>query len=485
MSREAVQVETRSSRTESFLRRALLPTALLAALVAACSSSDEENAGPEPGTELLGGQTTVFDVSRSAFAFPARNLDDAARNAFSLGDHFFNRNWVTAPASISGNDGLGPTYNATSCSACHFKDGRGAPPTQAGERFLGLLVRLSVPGTDAHGGPANEPVYGGQFNPLGILGVPAEGDVAVQYDEVPGQYADGEPYSLRRPTYVFSNLAFGPLSPDVLTSPRVAPSMIGLGLLEAIPEDVVRGMADADDRDGDGISGRPNDVWNIRQGRATLGRFGWKANQPTVEQQVAGAFLGDLGITSSIDPEENCPPAQEACRNAPSGGEPGAPELSDQKLTAVTAYSLTLAVPSRRNWMDAKVQRGEKLFAEAKCASCHVPKIQTGDLPGYPAVSRQTIRPFTDLLLHDMGPELADNRPDFAATGTEWRTAPLWGVGLVKSVNKHTFLLHDGRARGFAEAVLWHGGEAAAARDAFRAMPKADREALLAFLEDL
>ena len=471
------------------LRSVHLPLGALlssAALAVACSSSETPGEpAPEAGAELLGGATTVFDVSGEAFSFPARNLDDESRAAFSLGNHFFRRNWVTAPASISGNDGLGPTFNATSCDACHLHDGRGAPPTKEGEAFLGLLVRLSVPGQDEHGGPLGDPAYGGQLNPSAILGVPAEGKVRVRYDEVPGTYGDGEPFSLRKPTYEFSDLAFGPLGPGSMISPRVAQAMVGLGLLQAIPEETLLALADPDDRDGDGISGRPNLVWNQRAGRATVGRFGWKANQPTVEQQVAGAFLGDIGITSALDPVESCPEAQSACKAAKSGGTPGAPELSEQKLVAIARYSATIAVPSRRDWMRADIRRGERLFADAGCAACHTAKLQTGVLEGFPAVSNQPIRPFTDLLLHDMGPELADGRPDFLATGTEWRTAPLWGLGLVKAVNKHQFLLHDGRARGFAEAVLWHGGESTKSREAFRMMTKVDRDSLLAFLGDL
>lgn len=464
--------------------RTLAGALLVGAFLGACAN-DTDATAPEPGTELLGGATTVFDVSGQAYSFPARNLDDAARDSFSLGNHFFRRNWVTAPASVAGDDGLGPTFNATSCDACHFKDGRGAPPTMPNELFLGLLVRLSIPGQNEHGGPLDDPSYGGQFNQNAVLGVPAEGKVSVTYAEIPGAYGDGEPYSLRKPTYVFADLAFGPFASGIMMSPRVAQAMIGLGLLEAVSEETVRALADEDDRDGDGISGRPNMVWNQRAGRATLGRFGWKANQPTVEQQSAGAFLGDIGITSSLNTGENCPAVQKGCLAAKSGGTPGAPELSELKLDAVSRYAATIAVPSRRRWMDNEVREGERLFRTAGCAACHTPKLETGVLDKFPALSNQTIRPFTDLLLHDMGPDLADDRPDFLATGTEWRTAPLWGIGLVDSVNKHQFLLHDGRARGFAEAILWHGGEAARSREAFRTMPKTDRDRLLAFLEDL
>jgi CxxC motif-containing protein (DUF1111 family) len=343
-------------------------------------------------------------------------------------------------------------------------------------------VRLSIPGQDAHGGPLDEPAYGGQFNHDAILGVSAEGRAEVSYEEVPGAYADGTAYSLRRPAYRFADLAFGPLDPRVLISPRTAPFMIGLGLLEAVGEEDILALADEVDADGDGISGRPNRVWDPKAQRTRLGRFGWKANQAGLEQQSAGAFLGDLGITSPLAPAENCPPAQTACAAAPSGG---APELDQEKLDEVTYYGHLLAVPARRDFEDPDVLRGKALLRDAGCAACHAPLLTTGTLDGFPELSGQTIRPFTDLLLHDLGEDLADGRPDFLADGREWRTPPLWGIGLVGVVNEHTLLLHDGRARGLAEAILWHGGEAERAREAFRAMPAGDRAALIRFLESL
>jgi len=458
-----------------------LATVLLSVL-AGCAG---EEAAPEPGLELSGGAATIFDQGSNAYAFPARNYSSDHRDLFALGDHFFNRNWVTAPASISGNDGLGPTFNATSCSACHFKDGRGAPPEMPGEAFLGLLLRLSVAGADEHGGPLPEPHYGGQFNHRSILGVPAEGEASVAYEDVPGAFPDGEPYVLHRPHYQFANLAFGPLAPDVMVSPRVAPPTFGLGLLQAVSEATVLARADEADANGDGISGRPNRVWDARAGQLALGRFGWKANQPSIEQQTAGAFLGDIGITSSLFPAENCPAGQTACSAARSGGTPGAPELSDDKLRDMTVYGMGLGVPVRRDWTRADVRAGERLFGELGCAACHAPKLETGTLEGFPELSGQTIRPFTDLLLHDMGEDLADGRPDFLASGTEWRTPPLWGLGLLATVNRHTRLLHDGRARGVQEAILWHGGEGTRAKEAFRTLSKADRTALLAFLDSL
>lgn len=459
---------------------------VVASAVGVACASSEESAPKDPTLALLGGATTIFDDSRNAFTFAARNLNDEERNDFSLGDHFFNRNWVTAPASTVGDDGLGPTFNATSCSECHFRDGRGAPPKTPDEKFDALLIRLSIPGVDAHGGPLDEPTYGGQLNNKSILGVPVEATPHVSYTEVPGQFGDGEPYSLQRPVYTFTDFAFGPFAAETMFSPRIAPAMIGLGLLEAIPEADLEQVADEADRDGDGISGRLNHVWDVRKNGLSVGRFGWKSNQPTVEQQMAGAFLGDIGITSDMFPHENCPSVQSACSAAPHGihGTDLA-ELSTQKFNAVARYCETLAVPARREVDNADALYGETLFDRAKCGSCHVKKWVTGARDSLPALSNQTIRPFTDLLLHDMGPDLADGRPDFEATGQEWRTSPLWGIGLQETVSRHNRMLHDGRARGMAEAILWHGGESEESREIFRNMSKSDRNALLYFLGTL
>jgi CxxC motif-containing protein (DUF1111 family) len=449
---------------------------MIASSGAACGGGD----GAEPGEELSGGSSTVFDQSRDAFSFASPALKDERRDGFFVGNATFNRNWVTAPASAVGVDGLGPTFNATSCSACHLKDGRGHPPL-AGEPTLSLLARLSIPGTGAHGGPVPEPTYGGQLQNAAILGVPTEGTVRIDYDELVGSYGDGTAYSLRRPRVAFDSLAFGPMAADVMISARVAPANFGLGLLEAIPEADILARADPDDADGDGISGRPNQVWDQTRGSVALGRFGWKANQPSIRQQVAGAFQGDIGITSPVFPDENCPAPQTDCAAAPSGG---APEIDEPKLVDVVFYGQTLAVPGRRDVGDATVLLGKALFAELRCASCHVPRFVTGPHE-VPELVGQTIYPYTDLLLHDLGDGLADGRPDYLATGREWRTAPLWGIGLVPIVNQHSLYLHDGRARGLAEAILWHGGEAEASKEAFRNLPADDRAALLRFLESL
>ena len=456
---------------------AALVVSLLAAalLIAACGGADE------PLVAESGGETTAFASNRDAFALSARNLDNEQRRTFEVGDSFFTQNWVTAPASTEARDGLGPTFNAQACSSCHVRDGRAPPPANADDPERGLLLRLSVPGAGPHGEPLGDPVYGTQLQDRAILGVPPEGAIRISYEEIAGAYPDGERFSLRKPRYSVADAAFGPLSGDLLISPRIAPAVFGMGLLEAIPEADILARADPADADGDGISGRPNLVWDAARGEHVLGRFGWKANAPNVRQQAAGAFLGDIGITSSLFPDQNCPPPQTECAAAPDGGNP---EVPDERLDKVAFYVQTLAVPAMRNLDDERVIEGSRTFAALGCGACHVPRHVTGE-HAIDALSGQVIFPYTDLLLHDMGEGLADGRPDFEADGREWRTPPLWGIGLVETVNGHTMFLHDGRARSLEEAILWHGGEAAAALEAFMALPKEQREALLRFLESL
>ena len=465
-------------RTLRFLSRGVVPVGV-AVLLSACGSEQDDVDMESVINELLGGETTAFSQGRNAFELSARNLNNEERRTFEVGDSFFNQNWVTAPASTEARDGLGPTFNAQSCSSCHSHDGRAKPPDHDDDPTRGLLLRLSVPGPD---GPVEEPTYGGQLQDRAINGVPPEGRISIRYETITGEYADGATYTLRKPTYTIMEPAFGPLHPDVMTSPRIAPATIGMGLLEAIPEEDVLALADPEDADGDGISGRPNMVWDDEQGRQVLGRFGWKASQPTVERQSAGAFHGDIGITSRHFPDENCPPAQSACLEAPNGG---SPEVPDERLGKVTFYVQTLAVPAMRNVDDPQVREGARLFMEAGCGACHTPRHETAeDYPIRP-LRGQVFFPYTDLLLHDMGEGLADNRPDGDASGSEWRTPPLWGIGLVETVNGHTMFLHDGRARSIKEAVLWHDGEARQSRDYFIGLSSEERESVIRFLRSL
>ncbi len=437
---------------------------------------------PEPGEELSGGQATVFDTTPNAFSLPVPGLEREQELLFFVGNSFFNKNWVTAPSSTTARDGLGPFFNSRSCAGCHFKDGRGRAPDFEGERPTGLLMRLSVPGAGDHGGPLPDPVYGGQLQDDAVMGLAAEGVLAVSYEEVPFTFPDGEVVVLRRPVYTFKDPAYGVPNAEMMFSPRVANQMIGMGLLEAVPEEAILALADPDDADGDGVSGRPNYVWDVAAQGTALGRFGWKANEPTVAQQTAGAFLGDIGITTPLFPTQNCTAAAPDCATAPDGG---APEIDPDDFDKVVLYAGALAVPARRDWTDPVVLEGKRLFAEVGCTACHAPLLTTGEHPTLPALSNQTIRPYTDLLLHDMGAGLADGRPDFLATGSEWRTPPLWGLGLIETVNGHSNLLHDGRARGPLEAILWHGGEAETARNNFARLDPSEREAILRFLNSL
>lgn len=463
-------------------------TALTVLIIAACANNDTRPVTvlvqvqvpePEPGEERSGGATTVDDVTSDAFARSAPDLTREQRRAFNVGNSFFNDNWVAAPASAAGRDGLGPLFNATNCSGCHFRDGRGKPPDTVGGTLESMLIRISV---DHNGVDQDHPVYGGQFQDKSLPGIPREGDVRITYHEIPGTYGDGTPFSLRQPTVELINLNYGPIGDHLRMSARVAPAVIGLGLLQAIPAEDILAQADPADRDGDGIRGRANLVHDLRSNALALGRFGWKAGQPTVEQQNAAAFNGDIGITSLLFAKDHTTPVQTTALAAPSGGDP---ELSEHKLQRVTEYVRTLAVPARRRTADPLVLRGKGLFTAMRCDSCHVADYTTGVVADLPALANQKIHPYTDLLLHDMGEGLADQRPEGQAGPRDWRTPPLWGLGLIHTVNGHDLLLHDGRARGVAEAILWHGGEATASKESFRHLPTSDREALLTFLKSL
>lgn len=453
---------------------------LVCLLLSACGSGSPDSLNAELGEEFSGGeQGTVFASHRDAFGLPLPNLNFEQGARFRNGNSFFEQMWVEAPASTTARDGLGPTFNARACAVCHASDGRGQPPLSDMETPVSLLFKLSVPGPD---GPEPHPDYGVQLQPFANPLIPEEGNVSVACNEIPGSFADGTAYALCEPTYDFFDLAYGNFPAELMISPRVAPQMPGMGLLEALSEEEILAEADPDDQDGDGISGRPNYVFNVETGQEELGRFGWKAAAPTVLQQVAGAFSQDMGLTSSLFPEQNCPDIQLECLAALDGGNP---EVQEEILQDVRFYTQSLAVPARRDWEDPEVLQGKQLFQDFGCARCHRPQMQTGDFHPIALLRGQVIRPYTDLLLHDMGPGLADDRPEGQASGSEWRTPPLWGIGLIETVNGHTRLLHDGRARNLSEAILWHGGEAQAAQTEFRNSTAAERTALLRFLSSL
>jgi CxxC motif-containing protein (DUF1111 family) len=439
-------------------------------------------------------------INGDAFSHPSANMAFDRRLYFELGDGIFKKMWVSSPASTKSSDGLGPLYNARSCQRCHLKDGRGEAPDglQAESGSVALLLRLSIPpqNDEDHarldsGAAASipDPIYGGQLQNFATPGQTAEAVVTVNYEEIPVPLSDGAVVSLRKPVIALSKLGYGPLPDDLMISPRIASPMIGLGMLEALAATDILSWADPDDSDGDGISGRGNRIKSKLSQEMMLGRFGWKANQATLKDQVTDAFSGDIGISSSLHPGNagDCTPAQVNCINAPDGGDAksGNVEINDHLLDLVTFYSRNLAVPARRDVSNPGVLAGKKVFYEAGCTACHRPKFVTPRDPLRPEQSFQLIWPYTDMLLHDMGDALADNRPDGFADGREWRTPPLWGIGLTKTVSGHTNFLHDGRARSLLEAILWHGGEATDARDRVIALPTGDRENLLRFLNSL
>ena len=442
----------------------------------------------EPGEALSAGSATVRKADQNAFSLPSANLSPSRRLDFSVGNSFFRNPWVTAPATTTARDGLGPLFNTNACQNCHIKDGRGHPPGPDAQSAVSMLIRLSIPAGSEHAeiiqrlGVLAEPTYGGQLQDMANPGVAPEGKVRVSYPTQQVSFTEGTQGELRQPNLKISQRGYGAMHPDTLFSARIAPPMIGLGLLEAIPEAAILANADPEDRNGDGISGRANQVWDRTQQRTVLGRFGWKAGQPSLNQQNAEAFANDMGLTSTLIPHDNCTEAQFDCRNAPHGGEP---EVSDNILASVLFYTRNLGVPARRGADTPQVLAGKNLFHQAGCQGCHTPQFTTAGDAAEPELANQLIRPYSDLLLHDMGAGLADNRPEFLASGTEWRTPPLWGIGLTETVNGHTQFLHDGRARNLLEAILWHGGEAEAAKQQVLTFNADERSALLAFLNSL
>ncbi|MEP6952040.1 MAG: di-heme oxidoredictase family protein [Ginsengibacter sp.] len=458
------------------IQKSLIVTALLFLPVALmmCTKPGIFNED-EIDPRLSGGVSTVFDETSRAFTHNMDGLNSRDLHVHELGDSRFEGSFVTAPAPV--NPGLGPVFNNVSCISCHHNDGKGTP--SFGTVNSSMLMRLSLKDMeDAHGGPKAVPGFGLQLQDVATFGVSPEARVTISYIESNFTFTDGETVQLRNPSYQIQN-PYTSLPADYLFSPRMAPSVFGIGLLENIPEATILSFADENDKDNDGISGRPNYVWNPNTQKMELGRFGLKANTSTIKVQVASAYQQDMGVTNSIFPQES------TFGQPQYDGRNDDPELPDSILNAVAFYIRTLAVPARRNVTDPIVKQGKKIFMQINCSGCHKPTMYTGVDVTLPALSNQRIHPYTDLLLHDMGDGLADNRPDFMATGKEWRTPPLWGVGLLQKTNGTAFFLHDGRARTFQEAILWHGGEAAQSKQKFTELPAADRNALIQFLKSL
>ena len=383
---------------------------------------------------------------------------------------------------------------------CHIRDGRGHTPKAnwPEDNAVSLLLRLSIPPQTPEQerlllerkiGVIPDPMYGSQLQDFAVTGLQAEGKLQINYAEKVITLNGGEQVSLRVPSYSIGNLGFGPTHPELMTSPRIAPPMIGLGLLENIPEEAIRAQEDPNDLNGDGISGRTNQVWDNSKQALSIGRFGWKAGSPTLNQQNNSAFNGDIGISTPFAEKASgdCTALQSLCLDMPNGNteHQDGYEASHKMNDVLLFYTRHIAVPARRDVANPEVLAGKELFHKSGCTSCHTPSFDTAETPGLPMLSKQKIWPYSDLLLHDMGPDLADNRSEFAANGREWRTPPLWGIGLTKQVSGHSHYLHDGRARSLLEAILWHGGEAENAKQKVVKMAAEDRHKLIKFLESL
>jgi CxxC motif-containing protein (DUF1111 family) len=432
--------------------------ALLVMSVAACTDNGDDES-------RLGGDTTIDDRTVTAFMHPAANLAAADLTTFMTGVSPFEFKWEIPQ--------LGPVFNNDSCFNCHAGNGRGLSQigadgmTDINGPLSEALVRVSLPdgAPGDPGGPIPVPAYGTQLQDHATVGL-AEVAVTLTWVEHTEMFGDGEEISLRMPHLDIRDLNGDALPAGMMESYRTAPQMIGLGLLQAVDQATLEAMADPDDTNGDGISGRLNMVWNPITSQTELGRFGWKSNTATLAVQAAGAAANDIGLTSFVFPD-------------PSGNN----DLQDDQLKAMQFMVTAIAVPAEAP-RDAQAQQGRKVFDTLGCANCHKATLVTGDSPTT-ALAHQTIHPFTDLLLHDMGDSLTDSRPDFQADGIEWRTTALWGIGLAQVIRPETTFMHDGRARTFEEAIMWHGGEAQAAHDAFQAASKSDRDALAAFLTTL
>lgn len=438
-------------------------------LVLGCGrgGSSEGGSSSEGDRLLQGGDTTSSDRTTLAFEHPAANLTSEEDELHTDGDGDFGSIFVTPPATF--NAGLGPFFNNTSCETCHTKNGRGQPVAGTGFQGSQALVRISrtsgVP--EVPGGPGAVEGFGTQVQDHAVFGQEPEAEVTISYSTVNGSYGDGTPYILRKPSVSLKPRGGRKLPGDVLTSLRVPPPVFGLGLLEAVTDEELLKNSDPEDANGDGISGHPNYVWDRVLNAKVIGRFGRKANTPTLVQQAATAYAEDMGVSNPLFPNSD-----------------GSEEVTQQILDNTAFYTQTLAVPIAAV-LSAQGQRGFDLFSTLQCASCHVPRLHTGAHP-VAAVANQTIFPYTDMLLHDMGSGLADNRPDFEASGTEWRTTPLWGIGVTATILSSTAnFLHDGRAKTLEEAILWHGGEAEGAKEGFRTASADDRQALIAFLKSL
>ncbi|HSP84343.1 MAG TPA: di-heme oxidoredictase family protein [Psychrobacter sp.] len=465
----------------------------------------------DPQEIKQGGDTGISIASSESYSKPSSNITASRKGSFFIGNAFFRQPWVIAPASTDSRDGLGALFNVAACQSCHVKDGRGHAPMNADDDADSLLIRLAMPATtdeqrqqlkDSLIEKVAHPMYGGQLQDRGIQGVPAEARIAVQWTDKPVTFADGHVETLRAPTFNLTNPGYGAFDEELMVSPRVALPMIGLGLLEQIPDADIKKQAASNHKNNNDIKGKFNWVMDPQTGKVALGRFGWKAGQTKLITQNQSAFNEDMGLTSNIRPNESCMPTQLVCIKATTGADEqgnGKPpvEVNDEVAKFVEFYTRNLAVPHRRNADDKLVLAGKKRFYDMGCQSCHTPRYQlpkTAD--DHLEQHGQVIYPYTDMLLHDMGDDLADRtiagklppknlQVEFLANSYEWRTPALWGVGLAQTVDPQATFLHDGRARTLMEAVLWHGGEAKKQQQKVLTLDKQGRAELNAFLQSL
>lgn len=431
---------------------------------------DKLDSFPLPEKAWLGGLTTLpyqySNEPKERFKQMAGNIAPVSAQPFMLGRRLHHTDFADGSHSEKGNPvyeeqrgKLGPQFVAQSCVACHVNNGRALPP-EVGRPMHQTVIKV---GADAKGAP--HPKLGGALQSQSTDGKSEAGASIASWQSTEGKYADGTPFTLRKPVYAFTGE-----TPSHFSA-RLTPQLVGLGLLEAIDETDVLALAETNRKRDDGVRGRAQIVKD-ENGQTRLGRFGYKAAQPSVRHQIAGAFNSDMGVTTSVfhklDDGTDCKP-----------------ELSAADLANLTRYISTLGVSARRDLDDTEALRGEQLFAKANCIACHTPSFNTSRHHPFAELRAQKIQPFTDLLLHDMGAGLADNLGEHEATGAEWRTPPLWSMGLTAGVSGGEAYLHDGRARTLEEAILWHGGEAEQAKEAFRTMTGGDRAALVKFLKSL
>ncbi len=465
----------------------------------------------DPQEIKQGGDTGIAITSSESYSKPSSNLPASRKGNFFIGNAFFKQPWVIAPASTDSRDGLGALFNVAACQSCHVKDGRGHAPMTSRDDADSLLIRLAMPATtdeQRHQLQSSliekvaHPMYGGQLQDRGIQGVPAEARVSVKWTDKPVTFADGHIETLRAPTFTLTNPGYGAFDEELMVSPRIALPMIGLGLLEQIPDADIKNQAVSASKDSSAISGKFNWVMDPQTGKTALGRFGWKAGQTKLVTQNQSAFNEDMGLTSNIRPLESCTPLQTACLKATIGadqqGNNKPPvEVSDEVVKFVEFYTRNLAVPHRREADSELVLAGKEHFYDMGCQSCHTPRYQLPKTDDDRLEQHgQVIYPYTDLLLHDMGDDLADRtiagklppkdaQVEFLANSYEWRTPALWGIGLAQTVDPQATFLHDGRARTLIEAVLWHGGEAKAQQQKVLKLDKKGRAELNAFLQSL